>query len=165
MPALNGGGGMVGVDDAVEYEIMDYKKTGDEFWLNATIDQGQCAGLPDPQRPQVKECQYLKNSLFFIYTLFFISETIAPSALSSVLLLILSNRIIIVRTGFSIRSWPIQNVSLSTHGICPPHRNGSCPRCIHRRNHHAGIRSDPPIPHEYRRGSHPRRRREQLGGH
>ena len=55
LPAVNDGNGeMVGIDDAVEYEIMDYKKTGDEFWLNATIDQDQCVGLPDPQRPQVR---------------------------------------------------------------------------------------------------------------
>ena len=53
LPALNENDDMVGIDDAVEYQVMNYKKTGDEFWLNATIDHGQCAGLPDPQQPQV----------------------------------------------------------------------------------------------------------------
>ena len=53
LPALNENNDIVGIDDAVEYQVMDYKKTGDEFWLNATIDQWQCVGLPDPQQPQV----------------------------------------------------------------------------------------------------------------
>ena len=54
LPNVNeNNGDMVGIDDAVEYQIMTYKKDGDEFWLNATIDQGQCVGLPDPQQPQV----------------------------------------------------------------------------------------------------------------
>ena len=53
LPALNESDDMVGIDDAVESQVVDYKKTGDEFWLNATIDNGKCAGLPNQQQPQV----------------------------------------------------------------------------------------------------------------
>ena len=128
LPEVNSGSGeMVGIDDAVEYPIMTYKKTGDEFWLNATIDQEQCNGMPDPRRPQVRHT--LKTVVLFF--LLYITH------LTRLYFLLL--RMPICKPENQIQRGKLQHVRLPTHGICPSHSHGPCLRFQHWPNHHPSL--------------------------